>query len=372
MEVSKTQEELDKEIQITTDKKRNAWGNLGVSIFLQEMQLQARAVKACAKFIIPTKIEECPAAEAALKEGKADQNAIVKDRKEITSRLYDVSTRLMMPEKSIDEPYKTSYNSILAVKSAHAKAEQAKKDKIEEIKKMREGIGQYLSQADSNACNLINSTVSKAYEAALTTKNVKPEDITAYIDACKTGLKADTFNLVAPMFTLKLIEPTEAEFILEEEFKWNAQEYINIYHNELDLKFSDYHVAFANKEEALALSLKETEDKKALIDSEKESKDIAASLSASSSTLNFDASNVTTPVKDLKKSFAIDMEENAENAIHIMRAFVGNFKACNEKLKITKWFAITPGQMATALAKIKSDDNNFQPQNINFKVVEKL
>jgi hypothetical protein len=41
-------------------------------------------------------------------------------------------------------------------------------------------------------------------------------------------------------------------------------------------------------------------------------------------------------------------------------------------LKVNKWFAFTPNQAATALAKVKCDDNNFAPAGIIFKEVDKL
>jgi plasmid replication initiation protein len=81
---------------------------------------------------------------------------------------------------------------------------------------------------------------------------------------------------------------------------------------------------------------------------------------------------VDSGVKALKKVYKVEMPETYDNAMLIMAAFLANSAKCREKTSTTKWFAFNATSAATALSRVKNDDNNFAPKGINFIEVDKL
>lgn len=363
---------VEKQLSEVEAKKYAAWGNLGLAVHETEMKLQAMAQGAIAKLKYPSKIEEVEEAELMIKAVKKEQATIEKERKEITSRFDDVSSRLMLPAKSINEPLTKSEAACIKIKSEYAKIQAAKQQKADEIKSIREKIASYLSNADAEAKSTIAISVTAAYEHALTKGDIKPDAIKEFVLKCYSRITEENFRLQAPNIQLKLVQPEEMNLILDEEFHFDANKYVQLYQDELDRKFDDYAVAYANKVEALELSKRQEKEKQDQIKAEKEQADLAASIAVNSEPINATASDAGPVVKALKRSYEVNMLETPENAIAIIGAFVANFQLCNAKLKVSKWFSITPTQMAAALSKVKCDDNNFQPAGIIFKEVEKL
>ncbi len=154
------------------------------------------------------------------------------------------------------------------------------------------------------------------------------------------------------------------------QFKQNPEQYIQLYTNELRKKFIDYSVAYSNKKQAIELAAKEDEEKQKALIEEANNKETAIQLESVSEVLEVTVSGPE--IKALKKSYEVNMPETVESVIMIMAAFTANLQLCMPKLKVTKWFKFTPDQAATALAKVKCDDNNFAPKGITFKEVEKL
>jgi hypothetical protein len=77
-------------------------------------------------------------------------------------------------------------------------------------------------------------------------------------------------------------------------------------------------------------------------------------------------------VKELKKKYEIDMEDNEASALLIITAFVTNFKEAKEGIRVKSMMALSIAQMGSALAWMKNKDNAFSFTGINFKTVEKL
>jgi hypothetical protein len=358
---------LQKEESEIIQKKRAAWGNLGVTVHETEQLLNLRAQAAVSKIKMPANIAEVPEAESQLKELKSAQKSIEAERKAITSKLDDLSQRLMLPEKSLNEPITNLSNSIIAIKKEEERIQQIKVLKAQEISSLKERIKSYLSQKDFEFRSDINNKVTQAYQHALQ-KDIKPEGIAEYINACVKKVGAIHFAVDRPGITLKYVLPEEYEQILEETFVFDANGYVELLGSELTDKFADYDVAYQNKQAALQLAEKEAAEKEAQLQKDLENQQIANKMEAASTPII----NEAPQVKALKKSYEVDMPENMENAIKILSAFAANRTLCLPKLRVTKWFAFTPAQAATALAKVKCDDNNFQPLGIIFKEVDKL
>lgn len=352
-------------------EKRAAWGEMGVIVHQSEMQFQARAQAIIKKLALPTKIEDLPEAEKTVKAMTSERVKLEADRKEITGRFEDVATRLMAPEKSVAEAITSFKAKMVSLKAEYERIQAAKAAKENEIRTVRERIQKYMADKNHEYQTLILQRCSEAYDYALT-KDIEPSAIAVYIEKVKARLGPADFQTEAPTFRVAYLTLEEVQLLIDENFRVNPHAYVTIFKTEIDKKFSDYEVAYANKKDALALSIKEQADKEAALQAEKENAQLAAKIESSAAPLLFTGDNVVTPVKALKKSFEIDMEETQHNAIKIMQAYVANLALCDQYLKITKWFGITPNQMATALGKVKSADNGFQPTGINFKEVSKL
>ena len=138
--------------------------------------------------------------------------------------------------------------------------------------------------------------------------------------------------------------------------------------NEIEAKFFDYAVAFSNKEVALKQAEEEKAKKAQEIADAQQNQAVANKLESVAQAVTVD----TPMTKALKKSYAIDMPETIESALLIQAAFVSNLQLCLPKMRVTKWFDLKVSQCGDALAKLKCDDNNFQPSGIQFKEVDKL
>lgn len=352
--------------QEVIDKKRASWATMGQKVHEAEMQLQAMAQAAIKDLKLPANISEVADAEAKLKELKSNRVKIVESRKQITSVLDNVSERLMAPEKSLADPEKKLTDAIIAVKKEDERIRQIKIWKEQEVKNIEQSIKTFLANKDYDFRTDIQNKISVAYEHALKT-DVKPSEVEGYIKRCVEKVGVMNFQIDKPSFTLKHVLPEELDQLLQQHFLFNPHAYVNILQKQMEEKFSDYDVAYENKQVALQLAKQEEEANKKALKEKLENEKIAAALHSSATQVIEDSE-----VRALKKSYVVDMPETVENALLIMRAFSGNLHLCLAKLKINKWFSVTPAQMATALGKIKCDDNNFQPAGINFKEVDKL
>lgn len=368
-EVATKKQEVSEQELATIEKKRAAWGKLGVDIYTSEMQLQARAQQIKLAIKHPSTIEEVPEAEKKLASLRKDYNTLKNDRIALTSKFDAVSTRLMEPEKSLVDPL-TKYNdSIVVIKKKHEEDEKKKLGKLQEEKDLTEKMKKFLAEKDFQFRNHINAVIDVTYQMALTEEDIKPEDIQAYLDIHSTSLGDSDFQIAKPSFPVRVLTIEEHNDVMQRQFHTNPNAYTKIFKRELSNKFLDYKIAYQNKKAALERSEKDAQEKQKNLEVEKSNAELSAALDATSSSF---VSNAPAGVKALKKVYKVEMEETIENAIRIMGAFTANKAACMAKMNIKNWFSITPASMCIALAKLKNDDNNFQPSNITFVEVDKL
>lgn len=355
--------------QAVLASKRNAWANMGEAIYTGELALQARAQAKLISITLPTKIEEVPQAEALLKELKGEMGAIEEERKKITGKLADVTARLMLPEKSMQEPIKSLETEIIKVKKVDAEQRAKKQAKDNELKECREYLISTLAKIDGDYKRMIADKVAKAYEYALGEGNIQMDGLDAFTQKAAVKFTEKDFTPGIPERRLVHVSSEEYAAIAAEHFTIDANSYVLAYVVELEKKFSDYDVALNNKEQAIQRAKQEQDTKLAAIAEEQTNKEVAAHMEA----VSVDLSQSYGPVvKDLKEAFEVDMPETVESVIKIMSAFTANLQLCLTKLRVTKWMAFTPAQAAGALAKVKNDDNNFSPSGITFKKVDKL
>lgn len=353
------------------DKKKATWGDFGVGIYKNELTLQLKTQQSLQKIKMPTDIKMIPEAEKILKEVKADQALIMAERKSITGKLDALGARLMESEKSFNDPLLKLQNEIIRIKKKEEVRVQKENQKKDALNKLREFLTTTKNNLDAKFKQMLTDRIEKVYTHALGDGNIEPADIPFFLD-----------NIVIPKLTPELLKieyplNTIPQYITNSEYLELCAELINLssapyiaeYTNRLREKFSDYEVAFQNKTQALENSRIEAELQKTKIESEKTNANMASKLE-SIAHISPVVSSVTT--KALKESYEVEMPETLDSAIKIWTAFTQYLDLCSPKLKVNKWFAFTPSQAATALGKVKSDDNTFEPAGITFKIVNKL
>lgn len=349
-------------------EKREAWGEMGVLVYESELELSAKAQSAIMKIKYPDSFEEITKAEALLKEVNSARIALENDRKTITTPLDGVINRLMQPEKQLIEAHAKFKAKIIEVKELKEKADKAMQLHDDEIKAIKQRILNYCAEVNFNYTSMINNQVTKAYEYALG-NDIEPEALVEYLKKVKDKFTLATFVPEPPTFNVIHLDLTEVNLLLDENYRIDTAGYLKTYHDQLDEKFSDYAVAFMNKKDALALSIQQAAEAQAKMEAEKSNAELAAKIAASAEPMQM---SVSTPVKALKKSYEVEMEETQFNAMKIIQAYAANMVECDKYLNISKWFSVTPKQMATALAKVKNTDERFQPEGIVFKEISKL
>lgn len=371
-------QELSNQQKEVESKKRNAWGNMGVAIHQNEMQIQARSQQIIKTLEAkPTEISQVPEAEEKLKVAKSMVNQLVVDRKKITTPLDEVISRLMEPEKTATQIVKEFEAAIIPIKKAEEARGKLETDKQNERTQLIEKCKMLVIESDSKLKTKINDLISTAYEFALTRQNkdktvgVPINDVNDYVNLCIEAGKKKLLEIAAETIKFKplFISEEEAEQIVNmPEHCTITEDYFQAFEKAMKERFSDYEVAFQNKKDALELSAKEKAEAEALIAKEKMNETISASMSAAAAT----PSIVKTETKALKKSFEIDMPETFESAMLIMAAFIANKEKAIQKTTVKKWFSFNAESAGKALAKFKSEDNSLSFSGINFKEVDKL
>ncbi len=352
------------------EKKRTSWALMGEKIYKQELELQVRAQNALSKIaVLPSTIDEIPEAEAALKEVGIIKRQIETDRKTITSKFDPVFERLMAPEKSFSVPMQAFVTAIIFIKKQEELKAQQRKNKADELARIRQALITAQVHYDAEFKTLIAEKVGTAFLWALQ-KGTKPgQEIEDYCDRLKFKIKESFFEIEEPVFKdLRYITHEDILPVFDEVWKINRADYVTLFATELEKKFSDYEVAYQNKQQALALAKEEQIQRIREIEEQKQHAEVAATLDAVSTDISVELS----AVKALKKCYEVDMPETFDNAMKILSAFMANKQKCLEKVNIKKWFSFDASSAAKALAKVKSDDNVFAPLGITWKEVDKL
>jgi hypothetical protein len=351
------------------EKKRSSWALMGEKIYKQELELQVRAQDALRKLeVLPATIDDVPAAETALKEVGILKRQIETDRKSITSKFDPVFERLMAPEKSFAVPMAAYVAAIIAIKKEEERKAQERKNKTDELARIRQALITTQAHYDAEFKTIIAEKVMQAFAKALES-NKKPEEKQDYMDRVCFRVKESDFLIETPNVQLQYATHQEFNKILNEVWKIKPADYVALFATELEKKFSDYSVAYLNKQQALQLAKEEQERRLQEIAQQKQQTEIAATLDSVSTDMSIEPSGL----KALKKAYEVDMPETFDSVMKIFSAFMANKQKCLEKVNIKKWFvSFNADSAAKALAKVKSDDNAFAPLGIIWKEVDKL
>ncbi len=348
--------------------KRKSWADLGELTHTLDLKLQAMAQQALSSITTPpVTISDIPLAEQKLKDAKKAFNEIEAERKQVTGRLEIIKDRLMIPEKSGLAPIATYEKTIIAIKKADEELKRVEKLKADNVRSAREYLLKYKSDCIHSFNTAITNKVDAAYSHALGVGNVTMEGLNAFMEIALAKFTAESFIIKNPINSFQHVNAEEFKNLCTELLTNDPSVYLKEYERLLRHKFSDYEIALNNKVQALenARIEKDAADKKAA--EEKQNAEIAAQLAAVSVT-----PVVESGVKKLKSEYKIDLEENLENSVIVMSAFVANIGTIRPMLKVNKFDSLTIGQMKTYLCKVKTLDEAFEYSGIMFKTIDKL
>lgn len=343
-------------------KKKQAWSEVGLTVHNANIQLKAKADEALAMMVAPTTIDEMVAAETVLKAVKAKLGVIEADRKLVTGQFDKVSAALMLHEKAVKDAIPSFQTAIINIKKAH-EAEQAKLRQAQEAERLaKEQAINFVNEAYSNMQALIADQCQKAYEYGL--NNISEEKLAAYLKKVKAKLTLKEFTLNRPEsitidnfnHALVTTEMATAEMMLEH------------FQVKLDEKFQFFSVALKNKEAAIQAAKEKTEREEL----ERAERLANANVAARLETIATSEAEISSDIRELKRKYEIDMPDTESSALLIITAFVTNFAAVKDGVRVKSYLKLDVTQMGAALAWLKNKDNAFTFTGINFKVTEKL
>lgn len=350
------------------EQKRTAWGKMGVAIYNTEIALQLRSDQICNTLVAPTETKDITKAEETLKLANQNRAALEEDRKKITGKLNDVINRLMIPEKSVAGRITDFAVQLIKLKKQADEEEKTTQQKTQELKQVAEKVRIYIAEINASFLQETAKLISDSYKYAL--ENIKPEDIDAYKEKfISLRITEKKYTIYSP--TIKAVHNTQAVVDAEiaKVFKpKTAAEYVEGFKIDIKNKYSDYKLAWENKEQALLLNSKEEIENTEAIDQQKQQDVVAANVQAMAAT-----PSVGWTGKTLKEVYKLAMDETFESANIICMAYIANSNKCREKLQVTKWLTgFGTKQMIGALEKIKNEDERFDFNGLIWTKTDKL
>ncbi len=344
--------------------KKKQWAEVGLTVHVANLSLEVKAKEALHLLSAEViNIEDITAAESILKDVRAKLSTIETERKEITSKFDKVSSALMTHEKAVKDAIPAYQQMIIKVKKDYETEQSKERLKIEAEKRLKETAINFVNEAYNSMKDKIADICQKAYTFALSDGNITEAKLDKYLIAVKKKLSAKDFTIECPV--------TIPENVFQEAYNHvgmaDPADMLYYFHMQVDSKFEFYAVALKNKDAAIqAAKDNEIVAQQARL-AELSNAAIAAKLETISAEVVVDSG-----IKELKKKFEIDMEDNEQAALLIITAFVTNFNMAKEGLRVKSMMSLSIGQMGAALAWLKNKDNAFSFTGINFKVTEKL
>jgi hypothetical protein len=87
---------------------------------------------------------------------------------------------------------------------------------------------------------------------------------------------------------------------------------------------------------------------------------------------NFEQKHNNIQVPNFELDILDLLVETFENAMLLIASFLANKEKAKEKTTTKKWFSFSASNCISALEKLKNEDNNFAPNGVKFKEVDKL
>lgn len=195
--------------------------------------------------------------------------------------------------------------------------------------------------------------------------NVYPRTIEKYIDEplIKNGKQiADQ----TPVY--KYIDDKRAAEIFKSVPAYNAHDDLKDALEDLDKKFEMYDLDFKNAKAAIKAAAKKLEEQQATI-SETAEQEVATN-NLMKSVGNYSV-NTTKGKTEVKRKYVLEVANDEQWALSVLSAFLKNWSAAKQLLKVKTWDKLSLAQMGKALAELKTSDNELEFANLKFTVDEK-
>lgn len=358
--------QLSKELQA----KGEVWRKMGLSVHEKRTALKLLSDKAAAELLVAvTKIEEVPVAEENLRKAKKQLETISNDRKLLTEKLNKVVAGLMEPEKALSAAIDQQEKNIIITKRAHELAEGVKATKAAELTSVRQHVDQYSIELHSSMLQSQAKLLKDAYDYAL--EKISPDELPKYLEKVRGRVTPANQTMPKPKFKAAHNLQADVDAEIDNYFKpLSGEKYVEGFNQQLNLKFTDYRVAWQNKVQAKHLSDQQFEQETATILDAKTNTIIASQLVAMAEPASEAEPKIT---KDLKKYYALNIEETKTNALIIMACFQANSQRLLPMVRDLKnWFNFGVKQMIAAIEKLKNEDEKFEFTGLTWKQVDKL
>lgn len=353
--------------KVLEEKRRAAWGGLGVQIYHEEIALQLIAQEITSDLITPIETKDIEDAEKSLAKVKALLKNFIERRKQTTSKFDNPIARLMGPEKGIQEAIDKNIVAIINAKRLREEETKTKENKAKELIQIAEQVRIYVADMHSAKLEALAKLISDAYKYALNT-NISIDQIQAYVDKVSGRVTESNQTAPPPKPTFKYNTQEDVDKCIAENFKpWTGRQYVEGFAIDIKNKFTDWELALKNKPQAEKINIDEFNTTLSAIADEKEKVVVGAKLESISSPIA-----ESTDVKTLKYIYKISEPQTLDEAFLIMNAFIVNKKICVPALSKIKPINLSIKQMMGALEDIKNKDENFEVTGIKFNKTEKL
>lgn len=369
---------MSNELAITTTdavvlKKRQNWADMGQLVHQTEQTLQSDSLVLLSLLVAPTKTDELLSAESTLKEVNKGLTELEAKRKERTSVLDAICTRLMNPEKVVKAEIEKFKAAIVSVKKLKAVEDAKIKAAADELSAARAFYTDEVLKLDSAYKKKCADNVLLAYNYALGDGNITMDALPEYIEKVKGKYKIEDFTPTpAPFISL---HGQAGQIAMIASNLYDAMRapvvYLNDYYTSIDMRFEFYNVAVNNKQAAQQQAAQAKAKADADAAEALKNAQVAATLE-NVAVLHTPESAAKPEVKALKQVYELDMPDNETSALAIISAFVGNFAACRDHVRVKSFRNLSVEQMGAALCALKNKDNAFSVNLITFKVTDKL
>src|SRR5574343_73183 len=358
----KNNKSMSNELAITTTdavvlKKRQNWADMGQLVHQTEQTLQSDSLVLLSLLVAPTKTDELLSAESTLKEVNKGLTELEAKRKERTSVLDAICTRLMNPEKVVKAEIEKFKAAIVSVKKLKAVEDAKIKAAADELSAARAFYTDEVLKLDSAYKKKCADNVLLAYNYALGDGNITMDAFTPTpVPFISLHGQAGQIAIIAS----NLYDSMRAPVV-----------YLNDYYTSIDMRFEFYNVAVNNKQAAQQQAAQAKAKADADAAEALKNAQVAATLE-NVAVLHTPESAAKPEVKALKQVYELDMPDNETSALAIISAFVGNFAACRDHVRVKSFRNLSVEQMGAALCALKNKDNAFSVNLITFKVTDKL
>lgn len=354
-------------------KKRQSWADMGQLVHQTEQTLQSDSLVLLSLLVAPTKTDELLSAESTLKEVNKGLTELEAKRKERTSVLDAICTRLMNPEKVVKAEIEKFKAAIVSVKKLKAVEDAKIKAAADELSAARAFYTDEVLKLDSAYKKKCADNVLLAYNYALGDGNITMDGLPGYIEKVKAKFKESDFTPIPVPFVS--LHGQAAQIAMIASNLYDAMrapmDYIADYRCAVDKQFEFYNVAINNKaaaqEQAAQAKAKADADAAELLRNQQ-----AAAALENVAVLHQSDAAASKEVKALKQVYELDMPDDETSALAIISAFVGNFAACRDHIRVKSFRNLSVEQMGAALCALKNKDNAFSVNLITFKVTDKL